>query len=108
MDEIEQAKNDQGRSWYAGWLEMFERLTRSRKYQPVDTLVRESGRFSHIHSSSYFSPINWPGNGIEHGEEIGEIMNKNMRVSPWGININLADSFVIFQRSSSKMAQSHC
>lgn len=82
MDEIEQAKNDQGRSWYAGWLEVLERLTRSPKYQPGDTLVRESGRFSHIQSSSYFSPINWPGDGIEHGEEIGEIMNKNMRVSP--------------------------
>jgi hypothetical protein len=80
VDEITQTENDQDRSWYAGWLEMFERLTRSREYQPVDTLVRESGQFSHIQSHSYLSPINWPGDGIEHGDEIGQIMNKNMLV----------------------------
>ncbi|KAF9467170.1 S-adenosyl-L-methionine-dependent methyltransferase [Collybia nuda] len=79
VDEVTQANNEQGRSWYAGWLEMFERLTRSPKYQPVDTLVRESGQFSGIQYSRYFSPINWPGNDIEHGEEIGRIMNRNMR-----------------------------
>ena len=56
------------------------KLTRSRRYQFPEVLVQEIGAFEDIHARSYFSPINWAGIDVERGDEIGKIMDKNMRV----------------------------
>ncbi|KAF8892241.1 S-adenosyl-L-methionine-dependent methyltransferase [Infundibulicybe gibba] len=79
IPEDDQIQNQQDLSWYAGWLNMFGELTRSRSYEPIETLVQRSTRFQDQEVFHYLSPINWAGEGIPHGQEIGHIMDMNMR-----------------------------
>ncbi|KAF9047024.1 hypothetical protein BDZ89DRAFT_1127092 [Hymenopellis radicata] len=79
LSEEVQRQNHGGRSFYAGWLHLLGKITRSRRYKPVDVLLRDSGHFEDIHVKNYLTPINWNGHNIENGDKIGAIMNQNMR-----------------------------
>lgn len=70
-----------GRSWYAGWLDFFGNLTRSKEYRPIEELVKNVEELTMLDSSRYLSPINWPGEGIENGKDLGQVLNINQRVS---------------------------
>ncbi|KAF9006112.1 S-adenosyl-L-methionine-dependent methyltransferase [Cyathus striatus] len=66
-------------SWYAGWVHAFGTITRSVKYENIDILLQKSAAYQDIRYCKYFSPINWCGDEIMNGEEIGKLMSKNMR-----------------------------
>ncbi|KAJ3933128.1 MAG: S-adenosyl-L-methionine-dependent methyltransferase [Lentinula lateritia] len=68
-----------GRSWYASWLDFFGNLTRSKDYRPIEELVKNVDTLTVLDSHRYLSPINWPGEGIENGEDLGRILNINQR-----------------------------
>ncbi|KAJ3823393.1 S-adenosyl-L-methionine-dependent methyltransferase [Lentinula raphanica] len=68
-----------GRSWYAGWLNFFGRLTRSQHYQPIEDLVKSLTVLTVLSSRRYLSPINWPGEGIENGDDLGQLLVINQR-----------------------------
>ncbi|KAJ4475056.1 hypothetical protein J3R30DRAFT_3295218, partial [Lentinula aciculospora] len=72
-------KDAHGRSWYAGWLNFFCNLTRSKDYRPIDELVKNVKALTLLDSRRYLSPINWPGEGIENGEDLGKFLNINQR-----------------------------
>lgn len=81
-DELTALEEDaRGRSWYAGWLDFFGNLTRSKEYRPIEELVKNAEKLSILDSSHYLSPINWPGEGIENGAALGQVLNINQRVS---------------------------
>ncbi|KAJ6622906.1 S-adenosyl-L-methionine-dependent methyltransferase [Mycena sp. CBHHK59/15] len=63
-------------SWYAGWQKMYFEICYDN-YQTVESLIREHGGFSLIHHKRYFAPVNWSGDGLDHGEELGRISNTN-------------------------------
>ncbi|TFK39829.1 S-adenosyl-L-methionine-dependent methyltransferase [Crucibulum laeve] len=75
----EQVENDLGHSWYAGWLHLFGAITRSPNYEPIDVLLKVDGLFKDVTYKKYYTPVNWSGEGLEHGEEVGRIMDRNMR-----------------------------
>ncbi|KAK0438111.1 S-adenosyl-L-methionine-dependent methyltransferase [Armillaria borealis] len=63
INEQERHKRAQpGSSFYAGWLHLMGNITRSPFYQPIDQI-----------------PINWSGQDLENGTEMGAIMNLNMK-----------------------------
>ncbi|KAJ6622897.1 S-adenosyl-L-methionine-dependent methyltransferase [Mycena sp. CBHHK59/15] len=68
--------NDPGTSWFSGWMDLWIRITCS-SYKSVDTLIEENGQFSLICFRRYFCPINWEGEDLDHGFELGEIMYEN-------------------------------
>jgi len=68
-----------GRSWYAGWLDFFGNLTRSKDYRQIEELVNNVETLKILHSHRYLSPINWPGERIENGEALGKVLNINQR-----------------------------
>ncbi|KAK1221059.1 hypothetical protein PQX77_016105 [Marasmius sp. AFHP31] len=72
---------DGSRSWYAGWLSLAGLGTRSSEYQRIDQLVKGCEDFNEGDSKfcSYYSPINWSGNDITDGEELGKILDVNQR-----------------------------
>jgi len=79
-DELTALEQDaRGRSWYAGWLDFFGNLTRSKDYRPIEELVKNAEELSILDSSHYLSPINWPGEGIENGAALGQVLNINQR-----------------------------
>ncbi|KAG7093634.1 hypothetical protein E1B28_007298 [Marasmius oreades] len=68
------------RSWYAGWLALVGAATRSPQYRRIDELVKGCEGFDpHFDFRQYYSPLNWPGVHINHGEELGKILNINQR-----------------------------
>ncbi|KAJ3984520.1 S-adenosyl-L-methionine-dependent methyltransferase [Lentinula detonsa] len=68
-----------GRSWYAGWLNFLGNLTRSKNYRPIEELVQNADALTVLDSRRYLSPINWPGEGIENGEDLGKFLIINQR-----------------------------
>ncbi|KAK7061055.1 hypothetical protein VNI00_000790 [Paramarasmius palmivorus] len=68
-----------GKSWYAGWLSLVGGLTRSNQYRRIDELVKACNVFSRIEFTKYFSPVNWAGENLDHGAELGMILNTNQR-----------------------------
>ncbi|KAF5387367.1 hypothetical protein D9757_005709 [Collybiopsis confluens] len=72
-------EDSHGRSWYAGWLDFFGNLTKSKDYRPIEELVKSVEGWKVLDSRSYLSPINWPGEGIENGEDLGKVLNINQR-----------------------------
>lgn len=88
MPPAEEGTDNQGRSWLARWmLEMRIRMTRNMQDQlisPADELLRfmqDNGHFEQLAEKAYFAPINWDGDGIENGHEIGQLMAVNVKVS---------------------------
>ncbi|KAL0575183.1 hypothetical protein V5O48_006777 [Marasmius crinis-equi] len=73
------AEGDQ--SWYAGWLSLVGTGTRSAEYRRIDELVKGCETFdpANLDFHSYYSPVNWAGDDIEHGHELGKILNVNQR-----------------------------
>lgn len=69
----------QSGSWFLGWQDTWVRLACSN-YQIVDSLLKHSS-FSLISSQRYFCPVGWSGDDLDHGDELGEIMLTNSRVS---------------------------
>ncbi|KAF9266895.1 S-adenosyl-L-methionine-dependent methyltransferase [Marasmius fiardii PR-910] len=67
-------------SWYAGWLALVGAVTRSTQYRPIHELVKGCAAFDpDFDYRLYYSPLNWPGIEIDHGEELGKILNVNQR-----------------------------
>ncbi|KIK50598.1 hypothetical protein GYMLUDRAFT_438808 [Collybiopsis luxurians FD-317 M1] len=78
-ESIALEEDSRGRSWYAGWLNFFGNLTRSKDYRPIEELVKGIEGWMILDSRRYLSPINWPGDGIENGEDLGKVLNINQR-----------------------------
>jgi len=86
-DKMQPAQDDTdnaGRSWLGRWmLEVRARMARNlqQRTSSYDELMRwlqGSGYFGEPEGKAYFSPINWAGNDIKNGHEIGQIMVKNI------------------------------
>ncbi|TDL22853.1 hypothetical protein BD410DRAFT_803254 [Rickenella mellea] len=73
-----------GECWFATWmLETKARMgSKSQHNFPGETLLRwieEDGCLEKQDGVEYFCPINWDGDGMENGKELGKIMWKNIQ-----------------------------
>lgn len=79
------------RSWVARYmLEVKARVpVKDTKNTPGEHLIRwmqEDGGLENIDGDFYFCPINWAGDGVKHGKELGEIMGHLMFVRTHHLN----------------------
>lgn len=75
-----------GRSWFARWmLEVTDRWTSkghaNTEGDKLSSLIRNDAQFELLGEKAYWSPVNWDGDGIPNGSEIGRLMVLNAIVS---------------------------
>ncbi|TFK49097.1 S-adenosyl-L-methionine-dependent methyltransferase [Heliocybe sulcata] len=74
------------RCWFARWAKEWTSQTCPDGYFPIEDRVEQLKQDSGIDLEKaggvvhrqYFAPVNWPGEGVEHGEELGGIMKLNL------------------------------
>lgn len=75
-----------GRSWFARWmLEVTDRWTSkghaNTEGDKLSSLIRNDTQFELLGEKAYWSPVNWDGDGVPNGSEIGRLMVLNAIVS---------------------------
>jgi len=71
-----------GKSWFSRWMwEVTERWTskghRNTEGDKLGGLIREDGQMRVLGQRGYWSPINWDGEDVPDGREIGQLMVMN-------------------------------
>ncbi|KAJ7286477.1 hypothetical protein C8J57DRAFT_1287754 [Mycena rebaudengoi] len=65
-------------SWLDGWKETWRKII-IPNHQRINSLVDENGKYHVLYFNRYFCPINWAGDNVEHGEQLGELMFMNIQ-----------------------------
>ncbi|KZT25732.1 S-adenosyl-L-methionine-dependent methyltransferase [Neolentinus lepideus HHB14362 ss-1] len=79
-------EDNAGRCWFARWSNEWAKqiypngrysMEDRVKYLKKDSRIDPEKAGGVVHRQ-YFAPVNWPGEGVEHGNEIGQIMKINL------------------------------
>jgi len=83
LQPAEEGTDNTGRSWFARW--MSEIGSRAVKIDQKMTFgeqllhwLQDDNHFEKQDGKAYFSPVNWAGEGVENGHEVGQLMATNV------------------------------
>lgn len=84
--DVPAGSSSTGKSWFSRWMwEVTERWTskghRNTEGDKLSGLIREDGQMRVLGQRGYWSPINWDGEDVPDGREIGQLMVLNAIVS---------------------------
>lgn len=86
LQPAEEGADNTGRSWFARW--MSEIGSRAVKIDQKMTFgeqllhwLQDDNHFEKQDGKAYFSPVNWAGESVENGHEVGQLMATNVNVS---------------------------